>query len=107
MDMLTAQAIKYFGTRYALAQALGISPATVYQWKERVPTERQIQLERLTKGALVFDGVFPAAKTLGRPKPPKKATGAPMPEAFRGESMEAYIKRLRAAWPKPTVNPAG
>ncbi len=107
MVMLTAQAIQYFGTRYALAQALGISPATVYQWKERVPTERQIQLERLTKGALVFDGLFPPAKTLGRPKPPKKATSAPMPKPTPGESWEAYAKRLQSAWPKPTVQSAG
>ena len=50
--MKTADAIAYFGTRYAIGKALGIEPASVYQWGEIVPPLRQLQLEILTRGAL-------------------------------------------------------
>lgn len=55
--MLTSDAIRHFGTRFAIGKALRaagiqIEPAAVYRWGERVPELRQLQLEALTGGAL-------------------------------------------------------
>lgn len=40
-------AIKAFGSPAALARALGISPAAVYQWGEDVPRLRVYELREL------------------------------------------------------------
>jgi DNA-binding transcriptional regulator YdaS (Cro superfamily) len=53
--MKTADAIKYFGTRTALAKALGISKQAVAQWGETVPEGRAYQLQVITGGQLSAD----------------------------------------------------
>jgi DNA-binding transcriptional regulator YdaS (Cro superfamily) len=45
--MTTDEAIKHFGTVQALATALGISRAAVYQWGDSVPRLRQFEIEKL------------------------------------------------------------
>jgi DNA-binding transcriptional regulator YdaS (Cro superfamily) len=50
--MKTQAAIQHYGSQTALAAALGISQASVAVWGEIVPPLRQLQLERLTEGAL-------------------------------------------------------
>ncbi|MCO7217871.1 MULTISPECIES: Cro/CI family transcriptional regulator [Halomonas] len=51
--MTTADAIKYFGgKKIDLARAIGVSPSAITQWGEDVPTLRQYQIERLSKGKL-------------------------------------------------------
>lgn len=46
--------IDYFGSRAALAKALGVSPPAVTIWCSlgRLPGERAIQIERLTAGVI-------------------------------------------------------
>lgn len=53
--MLTRDAIDYYGSVGALAEALGITRHAIYQWGETVPLLRQYQLERLTEGYLVAE----------------------------------------------------
>ena len=36
-----------FGTKTAIANALGIRPQAVYQWKKGVPPLRALQLEKI------------------------------------------------------------
>jgi DNA-binding transcriptional regulator YdaS (Cro superfamily) len=50
--MKTADAIKFFGTRTALAKALGITKQAVTQWGETVPEGRAYQLQVITGGQL-------------------------------------------------------
>lgn len=50
--MKKTDAIAYFGTPTAVARALGIFPAAVYQWGENVPPRRAYELEKITDGAL-------------------------------------------------------
>ena len=54
--MTTEEAIKHFGSKKKLADALGIWPHPIYRWKESPPPLRQFQIERLTKGELKADG---------------------------------------------------
>lgn len=51
--MLTTDAVAHFGCKSKLAAALGISPAAVSQWGERVPQMRQYQLQILSGGKLL------------------------------------------------------
>lgn len=53
--MNKSDAIEFFGTQTALAQAIGIGQSSVAEWGEDIPALRQIQLERITKGALKAD----------------------------------------------------
>ena len=54
--MLTKDALRYFNhSRSALADALGIQPESTYSWGRHVPDLRQLQLERITNGALVAE----------------------------------------------------
>lgn len=53
--MTTQEAINYYGSAKALADALGVWPQTVYAWGERPPMLRQYQIEVLTHGALEAD----------------------------------------------------
>lgn len=71
--MTTKDAIAYFGTGYALAQALGLQPPVVYRWGEYPPPLRQFQLERATGGTLTVEpGLIPPAHTRANaPKPSK------------------------------------
>ena len=50
--MKKQQAVEHFGNQTKLAHALGITPSAVSLWKDIVPLFRQLQLERLTGGAL-------------------------------------------------------
>lgn len=50
--MKTSKAIQHYGSRSALADALGISVAAISQWGEVVPVRRQWELEYLTGGKL-------------------------------------------------------
>jgi DNA-binding transcriptional regulator YdaS (Cro superfamily) len=53
MDM--AKIVDWYGSKAAVARALGISAVAVTRWKDEVPPLRQLQLERMTKGALRAD----------------------------------------------------
>lgn len=50
--MTTQQAIDYFGSHRELAQILGVSTQSIYQWGEYPPLGRQYELEIKTRGAL-------------------------------------------------------
>lgn len=54
--MKTQDAIKHFGGRKPLADALGIWPHNISRWGETVPLARQYELEVKTKGALKSEG---------------------------------------------------
>jgi transcriptional repressor of cell division inhibition gene dicB len=53
--MNTKDAAAHYGSKTALAEALGISRAAVSLWGDTVPEARQYQLEILTKGKLKAD----------------------------------------------------
>lgn len=53
--MTLEDAKEYFGTYAKVADALGISKGAVSQWNGSIPEERQLELHRLTKGALKAD----------------------------------------------------
>jgi len=44
--------IRHFGSAKKVADALGIKPAAVSQWKEEIPPLRALQLEKITHGVL-------------------------------------------------------
>jgi hypothetical protein len=50
--MTSSEAIAKFDTATALALALGCTQAAISQWGEYPPLLRQLELERLTRGAL-------------------------------------------------------
>lgn len=52
MGMTTADAIKHFGSQYAISKALGIAQPSVCKWGECPPDLRQLQIESLTGGSL-------------------------------------------------------
>jgi DNA-binding transcriptional regulator YdaS (Cro superfamily) len=52
--MTLDQAVEYFGTKLRVAAALGVTRQAVSSWRE-VPPLRQLQLERMTRGALRAD----------------------------------------------------
>lgn len=53
--MTRSDALKHYRTQTALAEALGIGQSSVAEWGEEIPALRQIQLERITLGALRAD----------------------------------------------------
>lgn len=54
--MTTKEALAYYGNdARRLAGALGIWHSAVYQWGERPPALRQLQLQHLTDGGLKAD----------------------------------------------------
>lgn len=53
--MLTKTAIEYFGTQANLARRLGIRPQSISDWGETVPPLRQLQIDKITHGALPAD----------------------------------------------------
>lgn len=50
--MKTSAVIEYYGSQVAVARALGIRAPSVAGWGEHPPMLRQLQIERLTDGAL-------------------------------------------------------
>jgi DNA-binding transcriptional regulator YdaS (Cro superfamily) len=59
-DMHLGEAWQHYGSDLAVAKALGISRQAVHMWRlrgGRVPYARQLELERLTKGALKADAM--------------------------------------------------
>ena len=50
--MRKTDVINHFGSKSAVARALGITPQAVSIWPERVPELRAYQLEQLTGGQL-------------------------------------------------------
>lgn len=69
----TNEAAARFGSRAALAKALGINRAAVTLWGEYVPQSRAIQLQEITSGALQA-GEYPAGSRPGKyaPRRPRK-----------------------------------
>jgi DNA-binding transcriptional regulator YdaS (Cro superfamily) len=54
MDGLN-KAIKYFGSRRAFAQAIGVTPMAISYWVQRkrnVTAERALEIEKATNGAV-------------------------------------------------------
>jgi hypothetical protein len=50
--MKTEDAIKFAGSKEALADLLGITAPAVYQWGEFPPDNRQLQIQKLTRKKL-------------------------------------------------------
>ena len=61
--MRTKSAVDYFGTKAAIADALGIKKSAVSQWGPNVPKGRAYQIEVLTGGKL-------KANPSAQPQPP-------------------------------------
>jgi DNA-binding transcriptional regulator YdaS (Cro superfamily) len=53
--MTTQDALDFFGSRKALAQALDIWPHSISRWGDRPPELQQYRIERVTKGKLKAD----------------------------------------------------
>jgi transcriptional repressor of cell division inhibition gene dicB len=53
--MNTKQVLRHFGSQKAVARALGIAQPSVFQWGDRPPALRQLQLEHITAGRLKAD----------------------------------------------------
>lgn len=53
--MKTELAVDYFGTKVAIADALGIKKSAVSQWGDTIPKGRAYQIEVLTDGKLKAD----------------------------------------------------
>lgn len=61
--MTKTQAVEHFGSQMAIARALGIKGPSVVNWGERIPPLRQLQIERVTGGALkADDDILPAVE---------------------------------------------
>lgn len=67
--MTKNDAIKFFGSQRALAEALGIEQPSVAGWGESIPPLRQLQIEFVTKGTLKAD------PTIKRPRGKPSAAG--------------------------------
>lgn len=63
--MKTQDALSYFKSQSAIAQALGINQASIAKWvkQEAIPHLRQLQLEALTGGALKADSTILPRRT--------------------------------------------
>jgi hypothetical protein len=55
VSMKTIEAIDFFGSKAAVAAALGLKTPSIYEWGEFPPQLRQIQLEMLSGGQLKAD----------------------------------------------------
>ena len=53
--MKTSEAVSYFRTQVALAEALGMNQSSVSTWGEYPPALRQLQIEAATRGDLVAE----------------------------------------------------
>lgn len=59
--MKTKDAVKFFGSKAALARALGVERQAVTNWGDTVPEGRQYQIEVITRGKLKAPKVQPNA----------------------------------------------
>lgn len=50
--MNITDAIKYFGSKKKLADALGVRPSAVTQWGDKIPSVRQFQIQVISKNKL-------------------------------------------------------
>lgn len=50
--MTTEEAIHHYGSKRALAEALGVWPHVIYKWGQHPPMARQYEMEVKTGGAL-------------------------------------------------------
>lgn len=57
--MKTESAVKHFGSKAAIADAIGIKRSAVSQWDETIPKGRAYQIEVLTGGKLKAEPVQP------------------------------------------------
>lgn len=73
--MRTQSAADHFGSKTALAKALGITKAAVSEWGEFVPEGRAYQIESLTKRALRVDPQFYRKSTAPTPRNTSAHTG--------------------------------
>ncbi|OIN31680.1 hypothetical protein AO411_2029045 [Salmonella enterica subsp. enterica serovar Sarajane] len=48
-------AIEFFGTKCAIAKAIGVSKQAVSAWSEIIPKGAALELEKITNGALKCD----------------------------------------------------
>ena len=64
--MNTKDCIDFFGSKTALAVALGIAPPSIYSWGEFPPKLRQLQIERLSGEKLKAEADYltPKRKTV-------------------------------------------
>ena len=70
--MKTADVTAFYDTQTAAAKALGIDQSSISGWGEYPPDKRQIQIERVTKGALKAEpGCFD--RLIGLDKLPKES----------------------------------
>ncbi|PRD14010.1 Cro/CI family transcriptional regulator [Pantoea coffeiphila] len=53
--MYTDKVVKFFGSKTAVAKALGITQVAVTHWGLLVPEGRAARLERITDGALIYE----------------------------------------------------
>ncbi|EHD22098.1 MULTISPECIES: Cro/CI family transcriptional regulator [Brenneria] len=53
--MLKIEAVNFFGSKTKLAEAAGVSQASVSRWGDVIPERRAARLERITNGALKYD----------------------------------------------------
>ena len=53
--MKTDEAVKFFGGKKQLADALGVWPQVIYQWGEYPPQARQYELQVKTENALIAE----------------------------------------------------
>ena len=45
-------ALRHFGSRNKIAQALGVSRQSITRWRDGIPLVQQYRIEELTKGKL-------------------------------------------------------
>lgn len=48
--MRVDEAVEFFGSQKALAEAIGISPSAVYQWGEQIPMSRRKSVRLAMQG---------------------------------------------------------
>jgi DNA-binding transcriptional regulator YdaS (Cro superfamily) len=58
--------VAHFGTQRDLAKALGISPQSINKWKQQIPAERVLDVERLCDSAVTRYEMRP--DVFGRPE---------------------------------------
>ncbi|TBR42181.1 hypothetical protein CBF23_007810 [Marinomonas agarivorans] len=56
--MKKTEVLRYFGTQVKLANALGISQASISNWGDIIPEKQALRLEKVTQGALKYDVSF-------------------------------------------------